>query len=99
MENTNRVVGYKHAVETCDAYREAHKYVTTYEEKKKFYRSELMNNYFIRGEILVSECGIILATAKLQEREEFDVKKFKEEQPELYKQYVVKKTLQPILVK
>lgn len=97
MENT--IIADRYALETCDLYKEAHRYVTTYEAKKTVYRKELMENYFTRGEIMVNDYGLIVATAKLQPREDFDVKRFKEDHPELYAKYVNQKTIQPLLVK
>ncbi len=97
MENT--VAADRLAIEACELYKDAHRYVTTYEAKKLSYKKQLMEGYFCRGEILINDFGIILATAKLQPREDFDVKRFKEDHPDLYEAYVNKKTIQPLLVK
>ena len=95
----NAIIADNFAIETCELYREANKHIKLHESKKEIYKKDLYENYFNRGEILVFNTGIVLATAKLQTREGFDSKRFKEDHPELYEQYKTETVYQPLLVK
>lgn len=97
MQNT--MTADRYAIETCQLYKDAHKFVSTYESRKKAYRDELMSMYFDKCEILVCNQGLVLATAKLQERSSFRTEDFKRDYPELYAEYSTTIITQPLVVK
>jgi hypothetical protein len=88
-----------YAIESCEIYRQKKRIIKTATEQCDLIKDELMDKYFTRCDTLIDQSGLIIATARLQEAEEFDRKRFQEEHPDLYAQYVVKKTRQPLLVK
>jgi hypothetical protein len=87
------------AIETCEIYRQKKRIIKTATEQCDLLKDELMSKYFTRCDTLIDQGGLIIATARLQESERFDSKRFKEEHPDLYAQYVIKETRQPLLVK
>jgi hypothetical protein len=97
--SNNQLVANDDMMLACDLYRKAKSEEQYWANQKQSQRTILMNTCFSRCEFLVNDFGIILASAKLHERSQFDTESFKKNHPDLYEKYTKKILIQSIDVK
>lgn len=88
-----------YALETIEIIRDKGRIIKLETEQRELLKNEMMERYFSRCDTLLLPSGIVIATARLHEVEEFDKKRFSQEHPDLYKQYTSIKVRQPLLIK
>lgn len=82
------------------AYREANQHFEAYKRIKETIAEKFKNSYFRQAfDEMRTPTGLLVATYKTHDQDEFDKATFKANHPALYEQYTGTKTIRRLLIK